>query len=229
MTRSPRPRRAVTVDDERLAARCTKGHIAVIDDDPEVLSALAALIAMEGYACNTYGSAQAYLHELAQDNPVFPGPRCVLSDIRMPDVDGLALQGRLADRRDTPLLMMSGARSVEDTVLAFRAGALDFLIKPIDADWLLSAIRKALDLSTEQQRQNHRESDLSSRLAQLTAREREVAGRVAHGLTNAMIATELSIALRTVKFHRQRAMEKLQADSTAELVRLAHEGGLVAR
>jgi FixJ family two-component response regulator len=226
MVRSVKYRHPVTVVDEQLAARCLRGHIAVIDDDSEILFALSALLTLEGYACDTYTSAQAYLLGLNSNRPNFPGPRCVLSDIRMPGLDGLELQTRLANRDDTPLLLMSGASSVEDAVLAFRSGALDFLIKPIDAELLLQAIRKGLELSVQRQQWYLRQSDLSMRISQLTGRERDVARRVATGLTNPAIADELGIAVRTVKLHRQRAMEKLGAQSTAELVRIADAGSL---
>ena len=226
MARSEKYRHPVTVADEQLAARCRRGHISVIDDDSEILSALCALLTLEGYACASYGSARAYLQELQTNAVVFPGPRCVLSDIRMPDLDGLELQNRLADCDDTPLLLMSGASSVEDAVIAFRCGALDFLIKPIDADLLLGAVDKALARSGALQQQHSRQSDLGARIAQLTGRERDIARRVATGLTNPAIAEEFGIALRTVKLHRQRAMEKLGAQSTADLVRIADEGQL---
>lgn len=100
MSSGPSPaakaRRPVTVSDHRLAGRCLRGRVVLIDDDPEILAALAALLDLEGYACETHTSALAYLEVLSADLPAFPGPCCVLSDVKMPELDGLELQRRLA-------------------------------------------------------------------------------------------------------------------------------------
>jgi FixJ family two-component response regulator len=219
-------RHVITVSDEQLASRCLRGRIVVIDDDAEILSALAALFELEGYACETYTSALAYLQMLNYNRPCFPGPSCVLSDVKMPGVDGLELQSRMSQLDDSQLLLMSGASGVEEAVRAFRCGALDFLIKPIETDILLAAVGKALALNLERRGQRLRQSQLAARIALLTDRERDIARRVAAGQTNPAIVQELGIALRTVKLHRQRAMEKLGADSTVDLARIADDGRL---
>lgn len=219
-------RRPITFSDEQLAARCARGRVVIIDDDAEVLAALAVLVEMEGYACEIYPSAVDYLHVLNYNRPCFPGPSCVLCDVKMPELDGLELQSRLAALDDTPLLLISGASGAFEAASAFRAGAVDFLIKPVDADTLLSAIAQALVVSTERQMQRIRQSALAERIATLTMRERDIASRVAAGQSNPVIAQELDIALRTVKLHRQRAMEKIGAHGVADLVRIADEGGL---
>ncbi len=219
-------RRAITVSDEQLAERCARGRVVVIDDDGEILSAISALLEIEGYACETYPSARAYLQVLNFNRPCFPGPCCVLSDVMMPEMDGLELQSRLAEIDNTPLLLMSGASTVQEAVRAFKAGALDFLIKPIDADLLLAAVQKALAANSQQRVQHVRKSSLVARIDSLTERERDIARRVARGQINRDIADELGIALRTVKLHRQRAIEKLGAESTVDLARIADEGGL---
>lgn len=216
----------VTVADEDMAKRCLRGRIIVIDDDQEILTALRFLLDLHGYACETYPSAHAYLEILKHSNPYFPGPCCVLSDVKMPGVDGLELQRRLSELENIPLLLMSGASDVKDAVLAFRSGVLDFLEKPVEAERLLTTLRKALDLSAQWHKQRTRQSKLAERIAELTPRERDIARRVATGQTNPAIAKELNIALRTVKLHRQRAFEKLHADCTADLVRIADEGSL---
>jgi FixJ family two-component response regulator len=198
----------------------------LIDDDSEILAALAALIEMEGYACESYESALAYLQVLNYNRPCFPGPSCVLCDVKMPELNGLELQRRLTEIDDTPLLLMSGASGAQEAASAFRAGALNFLVKPIDIEVLLAAITEALTVSAERQRQRLRQSSLAARIATLTARERDIARRVSAGQTNPDIAADLGIALRTVKLHRQRALEKVGASGTAELVRIANEGGL---
>jgi FixJ family two-component response regulator len=144
----------------------------------------------------------------------------------MPELDGLELQRRLSAQDDMPLLLMSGASGALEAVSAFRAGALDFLIKPMDADAVLAAVAKALATSTQRQLQRARDAGLASRMIALTTRERQIARRVAQGQTNPTIAAELGIALRTVKLHRQRAMEKVGASNTTDLVRIADAGGL---
>ncbi|MGB4062858.1 MAG: response regulator [Azonexus sp.] len=221
-----RSRQPVTMSDEKLAARCARGRIVVIDDDTEILSALAALIEMEGYACETHTSALSYLQVLASNRPSFPGPCCVLCDVKMPELNGLELQSRLAGLDETPLLLMSGDSGAREAVSAFRAGALDFLIKPIDADILLAALVSALSVSAARHIQRERKTDLLARIDSLTDRERDIVRRVVSGQTNPAIAEELAIALRTVKLHRQRAMEKLGASGMADLVRIADEGHL---
>lgn len=221
-----RSRRTVTVDDERLAARCAYGRVVLIDDDPHVLAALAALLALEGYAVETYASAISYLQVLAFNRPYFTGPSCVLCDVRMPHLDGLELQRRLIEWNDTPLLLMSGDSGAQEAVTAFHAGALDFLIKPIDADVLTVAVVQALAVSAKRQHLDVHTSDLARRIASLTEREREVARQVVRGIINPEIAVQLGIGLRTVKLHRQHALEKLGVNTVADLVRLADKGGL---
>jgi len=216
----------VTVHDEELAKRCARGRVVVIDDDSDILDALCALIHMAGYACETYTSGLTYLQVLNYNRPCFPGPCCILCDIKMPELSGLALHERLANFDDTPLLIMSGSSGIDEAIRAFRSGVLDFFTKPVDADTLLAGIDKALKLSAERQLHGQHRRLLASRVAALTPRERGVARRVAQGHTNPVIAQEMGIALRTVKLHRQRAMEKLGVDNLAELVRLADKGGL---
>ncbi|MDD2742737.1 MAG: response regulator [Rhodocyclaceae bacterium] len=219
-------RQAISVSDEKLAARCARGRVIVIDDDVQILAALAALFELEGYACETYTSALAYLDILNFPSPSFPGPCCVLCDIKMPGLSGLELQRRLASLGDTPLLFMSGDSGAQEAVSAFRAGAIDFLIKPIDVDVLLASINRALACSSECQQAQIRRDVLAARIAMLTERERDIARRVAAGQTNPEIAAKLNIALRTVKLHRQRALEKIGAGGTVDLVRIADEVGL---
>lgn len=226
MKHEARFRPVVTVDDKKLAARCARGRVVIIDDDAEFLEALAALIDLEGYATETYSSALAYLRVLNYNRPSFPGPCCVLCDVRMPELDGLALQKRLVGLDDTPLLLMSGSAQVEDAIQAFRGGIQDFLIKPIEAEQLFTAIGKALDVSLTRQAQRGRDTDLSARVASLTEREFEIVYRVTHGETNPKIAEALGICLRTVKRHRQNAMAKMGAASTADLVRAATAYGI---
>jgi FixJ family two-component response regulator len=219
-------RLAITVEDERLEIRCALGRVILIDDDPHILTALCALLELEGYAVECYSSALDYLQVLTLNQPHFAGPICLLCDVRMPEVDGLELQRRLADQHHMPLLLMSGQSGAHEAVTAFRSGALNFLIKPIEVEDLIEAVARALALSAEQQHLHGVQSALARRIASLTERERDVARYVARGSMNQEIAYILNIALRTVKLHRQRALEKLGVKTVADLVRLADQGGL---
>ena len=219
-------RRVVTENDERLAARCANGRVVIIDDDSEVLAALAALLEIKSYAVETYSSALAYLEVLTANQAVFPGPSCVLCDVRMPEMDGLQFQHRMAEFNHVPLLLMSGHSGAQEAVSGFQAGAHNFLIKPFETHVLLDAVAQALAASAEHQQLDALRYGLAKRVASLTEREREVSRRVAQGRMNQHIADEFGIALRTVKLHRQRAMEKLGASTLADLVRLADLAGL---
>lgn len=226
-TRPTDLRRVVTVADAELARRCERGRVVVIDDDADVLTAVVALIESEGYACEPHPSAAAFLATMELRPPCFSGPVCVLSDVKMPEVDGLALQRVLAKAAgDLPLVLMSGHSGIDEAVTAFRSGAVDFLIKPFEPDALIAAVAKALALSAENQRSTIRSQSLADRIALLTERERDVARRVAAGQTNPVIAATLGISVRTVKRHRQHAMEKIGARVTADLVRIADEADL---
>jgi FixJ family two-component response regulator len=210
----------MTLDERRRAERHDRGSIVVIDDDPEILAALRALFELEDYRCETYDSALVYLQGLTDQPDRCPGPCCILCDVRLPQVDGLELQQRLARYDEIPILLMSGASGAPEAVSAFRAGAVDFLIKPLDDKTLLDAVAKALAVSAERQHQRARRCELAARLATLTRREHEVARRVAQGVRNLQIAEALGIGLRTVKRHRHHAMEKLEVETVVDLVRL---------
>lgn len=217
-------RRVVTVSDEALAQRCTKGRIVLIDDHEEVIQALTTLLHLEGYACEGFPSATAYLEWLERKEPVFPGPACILSDMRLPGVDGLELLELLGGGDEMPLILMSGASGIREAVQGFRTGAVDFLVKPVETDELLRAVQKALTISAESRDRRSRSQDVAERLASLTPREQTVAARVAQGVTNVQIAEDLGISLRSVKRIRQAAAQKLGAASTAELVLKFSEG-----
>lgn len=220
------PRVPVTVSEHELAERCARGRVVVIDDDAEILSAFSALLELSEYACETYSSAVDYLQVLQSNQVCFAGPCCVLCDVNMSELNGLELQRQLAKLGDTPVLLMSGVCGVFEVIKAFRAGALDFLIKPIDADQLLEAVQKALAISSQRQELRQRRTRSAERLASLTEREREITQRVVRGQTNQAIAIELGIALRTVKLYRQRAMKKIGAETIADFIRIVDAGNL---
>ena len=203
-----------------------RGRIVLIDDDHEILGAFALLLELEGYACETFSSAVDYLGQLETQRNRPSGPCCVLLDVMMPDLDGLEAQRRLASLDDTPLLFMSGASGLQEAVTAFRGGALDFLIKPLEAETLLQAVEQALTVSRERLALRERTQAHTQRLAALTPREHDVAVRVARGKLNRVIGAELGLALRTVKLYRQRCLEKLEARNTADLIRILQEEGI---
>lgn len=214
--------RAVTVEQRRWAAACARGRILVIDDDPEILAAFRALFELEGYACTTHGSAAALLAALAEP-PGFPGPGCLLCDVMLPQQSGLELQQGLRTRPEWPMILMSGVSGASEAISAFRAGAVDFLVKPIEADELLKVVARALAQSQCIQQAQQRRQALKARCAMLSPRERDVAERVARGQRNLDIAVALGISLRTVKRHRQQVMHKLEVESLADLIRLIDE------
>jgi FixJ family two-component response regulator len=217
------PRQPPDTSIDRAPVRGSPGHVVVIDDDPDILDAFCRLIELEGHRCEPHSSARAFLDSLKPRAQADPRPLCVLCDVNLPEMDGLQLQVLLRDEGDVPIILMSGSSGAREAVSGFRAGAVDFLIKPIDADQLLAAIKKALALSAERQLQRRRRQAVSARLAMLSDRELSVARLVASGLTNLGIGLELGISERTVKFHRQHITEKLAISGTTELVRLLEE------
>ena len=193
----------------------------LVDDDPRVLKALARLLASDGWITQTYRSAREFLdaHDAAM-------PGCLILDLLMPDMSGLDLQQELARQgRHRPIIFLSGRGDVPSSVSAMKSGAVDFLTKPVDAKALLEAVRRATERDERQRAQADRLHGLTTRLASLTVREREVLDGVVSGLLNKQIAGRLGIVEKTVKVHRARAVAKMGAHSTAELVRMVEAAG----
>lgn len=214
-------RRIVTIHDERDAARHARGRVIIIDDDDAIRQAVSALLLLEGYATELHTSALAYLANLELAEPVFPGPHCILLDVKMPNLTGLELQRRLNElAHTTPIVFMSGGSGASDAVQAFRSGASDFLIKPFDESMLLDAIRHALKRSRHEQQDKDQIHDIAERHESLSEREMQIAKMVSGGMLNRDIAAELGIAIRTVKLHRMHMMRKLGAANVIELARL---------
>jgi len=189
--------------------------VSVVDDDELVLKSLERLLRSGGYAVRTFPSSHDYLAQ----RPA--GPGCVVLDMSMPGLSGLELQKRLADSGDPcPVVFLSGRADIPATVEAMKAGAVDFLTKPIERDKLLRSVRTALERDAADRAARERRDSIAARAASLTAREREVLDLVAEGLLNKQIAARLGTAEKTVKVHRARAMRKMGAGSVAELVRL---------
>jgi two-component system response regulator FixJ len=188
----------------------------VIDDDDAVRDSLALLLDAAGIAARTYDSATAFL-ALAPSL----GAGCVLTDVRMPDLDGLALQRKLTEAGVTlPVIVMTGHGDVPIAVAALKAGAADFLEKPFDDERLIATVRTALTAGREAWRHAAAITQIATRVASLTPREREVLTLVVAGSPNKTIAYDLGASPRTIEVHRARVMEKMGARNLAELVRM---------
>ena len=196
----------------------------VIDDDVSWRRSVDRLLAAAGYRVALHESAEAFLATAELD-----APGCILLDMRMPGLTGLQLQQHLLERRQPiPIVFISGHGDIPSTVLAMKSGAETFLTKPVDADVLLKTIEQAMLRSREEHDRRGQLDALRSRVDSLTPTERKVFAMVVRGTLNKRIAVELGTAERTVKWHRQHIMQKLQAGSLAELVSLAERLGLVA-
>jgi len=187
----------------------------VVDDDAAVRDSLRVLLSSAGFPVRTYDSATAFLAAAAG----LAG--CVLTDVRMPQMDGLELQQRLSQRDiHLPVIVMTGQRDIPLAVRAMKAGAVDFLEKPFDEASLLDAVRRALAESKRIEETDSAAAEAIRRLAALTAREREVLQLRVTGLPTKAIANKLGASPRTVEVQRARVFEKLHAHSLPELVRL---------
>lgn len=191
----------------------------VVDDEPAVRDSVSALVSSAGLRVQTFPSAEAFL---ADYKPGQPG--CLVTDLRMLGMSGLDLLETL-QKSESPLpaILISAYADVPATVRAMEAGAVTLLEKPCRDDQLVQAIRKALARDTAQRTTRTHEQDLKHRLATLTSEEYEVMQRMVAGKLNKVIANELLISLRTVETRRHKVLEKMHADSLAELVRMVVE------
>jgi FixJ family two-component response regulator len=195
----------------------------VVDDDAAVRKALARLLKSTGYQARDFASAEAFLRDW-QDAPA---PGCLLLDISMPGLDGLQLQQRLNGSGHTlPIIFVTGHGDIPSTVSAMKAGAVDFLAKPLNDEDLLKAVGEALGRDRRQRTERTERDTLASRYETLTPRERQVMTLVVGGLLNKQIAATLGASEKTVKIHRGRVMQKMKAHSVADLVRAAQKIGI---
>jgi len=194
----------------------------VVDDDVSVRESLELLIRCEGWEPQTFASAPEFLA-----HPRTLVPSCLVLDISLPGLNGLDLQTQVAiERPDMPIIFITGCADVPKTVQAMKAGAVEFLTKPFSDDVLLSAIRQAVERSETTLGQAAEMQTLRDRYASLSGREREVMALVAVGLLNKQVGSDLGISEITVKAHRGRVMQKMKADSLADLVNMAARLGL---
>ena len=196
--------------------------IFIVDDDEGVVDSLIALFEAHGFDASGFSSGTAFLGRCEAD-----ASGCILIDVHMPDMDGLTLQREVAWRwPGLVIVVMTGAADVAIAVRAMKAGALDFIEKPIDETVLLDTVREAFARSREAASAASEASDILQRLALLSMRERDVLDGLVAGLPNKTIAYDLSISARTVEIYRARLMKKMQAKSLPELVRLAVSAGV---
>jgi len=191
----------------------------VIDDDASVREAVTDLLESVGMKATVFASTEEFLSRVQGEVP-----SCLVLDIRLPGMNGLEFQEELRRRRmEIPIVFITAHGDVRMTSRAFRGGAVEFLTKPFQKDELLAAIGEAVERDAARREQSEALSELSSRFSTLTARERQVMALVTAGLTNKQAAAKLGVQEITIKVHRARVMEKMQADSLPELVRLAEK------
>jgi FixJ family two-component response regulator len=198
------------------ASSCEAPVVFVVDDDVSVRESLELLILAAGWQAETFASAEDFLARSRMD-----GPSCLVLDVSLPDLNGLELQRRIVDRTDMPIIFITGYGDVPTTVEAMKAGAVEFLTKPLADDVLHDAISRAVEQSRAAVAYEAELRALRDLHASLTPRERETMAFVVSGLLNKQIASELGISEITVKAHRGRVMRKMQVESLANLVRVA--------
>lgn len=203
----------------------TSGTVFLLDDEPGMVKALTRLLKAEGFTVRAFTSAKTFLESYHPENP-----GCLVLDVAMPELNGLELQKRLTQAGILlPIVFLTGRGDIPMSVQAIKAGALDFLTKPVRDSDLLRAVRAALQRAAEQRELISQTALLRQRYASLTPRECEVMAHVVSGRLNKEVAGELGIGEHTIKVHRARVMEKMGVDSLADLVRAAERLGLTPR
>ena len=198
----------------------------LVDDDPAIRRSLSRLLRSAGHQAEAFGSAGDFLASGRQAQV----PACLVLDVSMPGINGLELQEKLQAMGSTlPIIFITGHGSIPMGVQAMKSGAVDFLPKPFQDEDLLGAIKSALQQHAHREQERVEIASIRARLDTLTPREKEVLALVVAGLLNKQIAEKLGAAEKTIKVHRGRVMEKMRAESLAELVRLAGRVGVPSR
>jgi FixJ family two-component response regulator len=191
----------------------------VVDDDVSMREAIRNLLRSVGLAVETFGSAQQFLSGTRPD-----APACLVLDVRLPGLSGLDLQRQLAAANiEIPIIFITGHGDIQMSVRAMKAGAVEFLTKPFRDQDLIDAVQQAIERDRAALAERAATAELRARYESLTAREREVMQLVVRGLLNKQVAGELGMTEATVKLHRGKAMHKMQADSLADLIRMAEK------
>jgi len=191
----------------------------VVDDDPSVRSSLKFLLSTVGLQVESFDSADSFLHKKPADVP-----SCLVLDVRLPGLSGLDFQRELAARKiHVPIVFLTGHGDIPMSVRAMKAGAVEFLTKPFRDQDLLDAVRIALERDRRRREQEKEVTDIRGRFDSLTAREQQVIALLVSGMLNKQIAAQLGTAESTVKVQRSRAMEKMQAESLVDLVRMVEK------
>jgi FixJ family two-component response regulator len=194
----------------------------LVDDDPGVLKALTRILEAKRYQVRAFSSARQFLSE---HDPSVPG--CAIFDVSMPNLDGLELQAALAASGvERPIIFITGKADIPDSVTAMKAGAIDFLTKPVKSRALLAAIALASEKEAKAREHRSELAFIHERVEKLTPREKEVLSHVVAGLLNKQIAARLGIVEKTVKLHRGRVMQKMGVRTVADLVRIAERVGI---
>ena len=194
----------------------TEPTVYVIDDEPDICRVLSDILEAAHMRVKTYTSPREFMLTYSPENP-----GCLLLDIAMPEINGLELMETLnAQGNRTPVIFLTGNATIANAVEMLKAGAVDFIEKPPQIDLLLSCVRKALEVDLQRRYEQLQFSNIDQRLKQLTTREREVLTWITEGKSNKMIARILDISSRTVEIHRANILNKMQAHSVAELVKM---------
>lgn len=192
------------------------GHVHLVDDSPDVRLHLGDLLRRLGYSVTAHSSAEEFFNA-----PTSGGPSMVLLDMRMPGVNGLHAQARLAtEKRPIPVVFISGESNLHEGIEAMKQGAVDFLCKPFGREELVRAVDRALEIDRQQQATRQRRDDVQRRVAGLSAREREIFVLMLQGHPNRAIAEATGVQAGTIKKHRSAVLEKMEVSTTAELMDL---------